>query len=177
METTSEEKLTIAVPVERVIDAAVEKIVAGEYDEEEGYYGGPGVRFRERIEKKIEARIDALLDEALRGFLVENIRARVEPMIDEAVASGFPRFDEYGTPRGTTTWQATIREAIDGLFKGQGYGSRSWASDVAKKAFEEHAAKAFKAEAEAIRAKVREYVDEQLAGTVVKALREAVGLR
>lgn len=62
------------------------------------------------------------------------------------------------------------------MFTSRGY-NKSSAADIAEKAFEKHVKAAFREETEAVRARVRAYVDEQLAGTVVKALREAVGLR
>lgn len=175
------EKLTIALPLERVIDAAVDRIVGdGSYDSEGDYYAGPGDRFRKRIEEKVEARINKLVAEAFDGYLAETIRARVEPKIDAAIAEGFPRFNEYGEAIGTTTWAAVVQEGLARLLgkneRGY-YGRDSWAVKAAKEAFNKHAAAAFAAEIETIRKRVREYVDEQLAGTVVKALREAVGLR
>lgn len=169
-------KVTVEVDEERIVERIVETIVM-EGDWRDG--SEDESRFIRAIKKRVEKELDARIGAALDAALQDDLRARVLPRIEQVVREGFPRFNEWGDPTGTMTWEQAVKGALDSLFKpnGSGYSRDSWAVKAAKEAFEKTAAATFKAEVETIRAKVRAYVDEQLSGAVVKALREAVGLK
>lgn len=174
----SEPKLIVLqIDEAKIIEAVVEQLVTrGTYsDDGEDWYPS---KLSEKLQARIEARLEEVVESAIGDEFKAMVRARVEPVIESAVASGFPRFDRDGRALAPEPFAAYVRGAIDGMFKSTGHYSRkSEATEIAEKLFREHVEKAFKEELEAIRSRVRSYVDEQLAGTVIKSLREAVGLK
>lgn len=171
-------EVKITIEESRIVEAAIDRLMScGRWED-----GSEGVsdfylRLQEKIENAVDAKVTRLLDESATAEL----RERVKPAIEAAVAKGFPDIDEYGQRTGVTPFDVYVRKAIDGMFKAPTSNSYSrahtWAQEEARKLFSAHVEAGFKAEVATIQAKVRGFVDEQLAGSVTKALREAVGLR
>jgi hypothetical protein len=175
---SDEGKITISVERERVLEACVSAVLGHgryEYDDDDG--GAFSSKMQKLVEKRIGDHVDELIDTIAR----EQIEALVGAQIAAVAAEGFPVFDRDGCSHGREPFAAYVRKAIDGMFskhsKHNNFSSRSQATTLAEEAFRVQVQAAFQDEIEAVRTRVREYVDEQLAGTVVKALREAVGLR
>ncbi len=73
--------LTVTVETDRIVEAVIDRVTGGRYDDETGEWaiGGTSERFRKLIEKRIEARLDALLSEAFANEVQDQLRARVAP--------------------------------------------------------------------------------------------------
>ena len=175
----SEEKaVTITVDHDLIVRECVDQIVRGGRYDYDDWETESASGFRERMQQLIESRVNERVDDLVNELALERVRELVGERIEAAVAEGFPVYDRDGRRTGVEPFAAYVRQQIDRMFeKRSDFGRHSNVSvTLAEKAFAAHVQEAFKAEAESVRAKVREWVDEQLAGAVIKSLREAVGL-
>lgn len=175
-----DEKITITIDREHVLGRCVAAVLQGNYEddvEDEFDSHGGAYLFNQRMRKLVEGRVAERVDELVGEIAREKIERLVHEQIEKQVAEGFPIFDEYGKRTSVEPFAAYVRKAIDGMFgQERRYGRRPRAVTMAEEAFRANVEQAFKDEVEAIRKRVRSYVDEQLAGEVVKSLRSAVGL-
>lgn len=134
------------------------------------------VALRAQVKEAIAAEVSKAFDDAVR----EELRAHVKAAIQDIADRGMPTFNRYGEKLEATPWPKVIAEALEGLTKppSGSYGNADTeAKKIARTVFENVITKAVTAELEEVRKRIRTAVDEQLSGSVIKALREAVGLR
>lgn len=130
---------------------------------------------REQVRKAVADEVTRAITEEVRA----DLRAQVKGAIETMAATGMPVFNQYGEPQQPTPWPKVIRESLEGLTKSKDSYNRNTPElvKIAVKVFEEAIGKTITAELEHVKKTIRQAVDEQLSGTVVKALRDAVGLR
>lgn len=176
----------ITVPVEisreELIDAVAARIMQG-YGSSRGWTGddyddpsppNQAVSLEGAVARLVDKRVRETMNEEIAAL----IRTRLEPAIETVLAEGFPQRNHYGEVSGPPQpFDATVRSMVQDELKGRNGACRGWARELFEKVWREQIEAALKGEIETIRAKVRAYVDEQLGGAVVKAMREAVGLR
>lgn len=171
---------------EQVVCALVKSIAGGKV--EQGYYDSDGEwidrkvsgykpSFEEALRNRVSKMLDEKLAEILTDSLNDQLRQIVKARIEEMAEQGMPEFNRYGE-MSFTPWSKAISRALEGLTK---KGSSSYdepkITSIAREAFKENITKILASEAENIKSVIRSAVDEQLSGTVIKTLREAVGLR
>lgn len=131
---------------------------------------------RNRVSKMLDEKLAEVLNDSLKSQLQEIVKARIE----EIAASGLPEFDRYGEMT-FTPWSKAISLALHSLTKlpkgSSSYNNEPKLVSIAREAFKENIVKVLKEEGENVKVAVRAAVDEQLSGTVLKTLREAIGLR
>jgi len=122
---------------------------------------------------RVEQRVAEVLDERLKSLADERLVAEIEAVVRAGVPAPSPR---YGQTR-----LVTFREAVlDQFFtKTDGFrdSGNSWISQRVKETLNALLAKEFAPEIEKARASLREQLDQALSGSMVKALRDALGLR
>lgn len=173
-----EQKITIEVPADRLLETCLEYIVghgdAREYD----YEDSGGARFTRELRKRIDVQVTERVESALGTIIDEEIRARVSPVIDEVCAEGFPIFSEYGEKKRVEPFAIFVRKALESMFSKD---SNSYRTPVGQKlageAFKVHVGAALDAEMKWLREQVRKHVDQRLSGDVVAALRDGLGLK
>lgn len=133
------------------------------------------VSLREQVRKSIADEVSAAITNEVRAEL----RAQVKAALEAMAAGGMPRFNQYGEPMSPEPWPKVIGQALEGLTKSKDSYNRNSPELVtlARKVFEEAIGKTITAELDHVKKAIRQAVDEQLSGTVIKTLREAVGLR
>lgn len=133
------------------------------------------VSLREQVRKAIADEVSAAITNEVRAEL----RAQVKAALEAMAAGGMPRFNQYGEPMSPEPWPKVIGQALEGLTKSKDSYNRNSPELVtlARKVFEEAIGKTITAELDHVKKAIRQAVDEQLSGTVIKTLREAVGLR
>jgi len=172
---------------EQVVCALVKSIAGAKV--EQGYYeedgewvprkvSRPALSFEETLRNRVSKMLDEKLAEVLTIELEDQLRQIVKTRIEEIAEQGMPEFNRYGE-MSYTPWSKAISRALESITKKNGSSSYDQPKvvSIAQEAFKEHVITVLKEESENIKAAVRAAVDEQLSGTVIKTLREAIGLR
>jgi len=130
---------------------------------------------RAQVRKAIADEVSAAITNEVRAEL----RAQVKAALEAMAAGGMPRFNQYGEPMSPEPWPKVIGQALEGLTKSKDSYNRNSPEfvNIVRKVFEEAIGKTITAELDHVKKAIRQAVDEQLSGTVIKTLREAVGLR
>jgi histone H3/H4 len=159
--------VNLVIDEEKVHEAAVERILRDCWGSE--YRTG----LQERVEETVATMVRESCEELVRDVVAEKVRS----VIEEVIAAGFPQYDHWGDRKGpVVSFESYVRKSVEDMMKTRPHGTPSLGGKIAREAFTTHVEKAFKSEMKLIRDKVRGYVDERLAGEVVKSLRDAVGL-
>lgn len=170
---------------EQVVCALVKSIAGGKV--EKGYYDSDGEWIDRKVsgyppsfEESLRNRVSKMLNEKLAEILTDGLEDQlhqiVKARIEEIAEQGMPEFNRYGE-MSFTPWSKAVSRALEGITTKKASYDVPKVVSIAHEAFKENITKVLAAEAENIKSVIRAAVDEQLSGTVIKTLREAVGLR
>ena len=173
---------------DQVVCALVQSIAKGKvkqgYVDEDGEWHPLEVKSPNTFENELRNRVSKMLDEKLAEVLNDSLKSQLQEIlkarVEEIAARGLPEFDRYGEMT-FTPWSKAISLALHSLTKlpkgSSSYNNEPKLVSIAREAFKENIVKVLKEEGENVKVAVRAAVDEQLSGTVIKTLREAIGLR
>lgn len=189
---TKDPELTVTAKIdgraveEQVVHALADRILRGleqthdpDFDEDEpSVYRRlqPSKNLADALRVQVKAAIAAEVSKAFNDEVRKELRTHVKAAIQDVADRGMPSFNRYGERQEAHPWPKVIAEALEGLTKKSGYHDPE-SQKIAREVFTEVITKAMNVEVDALKKKIREAVDEQLSGSVIKALREAVGLR
>jgi len=194
MEDNKSEKFSVDISLNReeildqVVCVLVRSLAEGKVERSSGYYDpdgdwvdtdikvSPGGTFEQTLRNRVSTMLDKRLAEVLNESLKSQLRDMVKSRLEEIAEKGLPEFDRYGEMR-FTPWSKAVAVALEGLTKKSSSYDDPKISTIAKDAFREKITKVLEEESTKIKATIRAAVDEQLSGTVIKTLRDAIGLR
>lgn len=164
---------------EHLVDAMAEKLLT-QYvrDEDTGGAYRDHSPLARQMKEALEQRIDELAAEQVRDCFDEIIKARIVAAVDEVLAEGWRRTDEYGNPRGDKLdLKGRISEHLTKHQSG-GYGreARTFVDELVHKTVESVFTRELQGELEKARKSLRAQLDAVVAGKVAETIKQALGL-
>lgn len=137
----------------------------------------------ERLETEIEtlfnAKLAEVVEERVLAMVDKVAEGTVRPLVDEAIAEGWQKTNEYGEPRGP---KQTLKERIAAMLTenvSRGYGSdaQTRAEKIASGIVEDVFRKEFANEIEAAKKKARGLFESKVQERLGEAIKQAFGVR
>lgn len=165
--------------VEAIASAMLKQMVS-EWDDFAGSYERVAKSpLAEQLEKLIDAKVTEVTTDMVRACFDEKIHKRIADTIDEVLAVGWVKTDNYGNATGASLdLKGRINEIITEK-KSTGYNreSRTLAEKLVAEKVHEVLTRELNAEIEKARASLRSQLDAVVAGKVAETIKQALGLR
>lgn len=130
-------------------------------------------RVQQQISEKLEARIEAVIDEVLGGAVSKAVEARIQAAVDEVLSGGFPQRDPYGRELPAKTLRDLVIEQLDTR---DTYERKPRIPAALDKALNYEIKRIVDEQAAAARETFKAQVDEMVKAKFAEALRKSVGL-
>jgi uncharacterized protein (DUF2267 family) len=182
--TMTTETTKVKITIDGATPQEVSHMVAREFADQLGYSEcedeeeyGPN-----RLHKKVAEMVANVVRERIDPRLEELVDARLEKVVDTIFAEGWQRTDEWGHEKGP---RLTVEKRVDAALsyapKPDNFHynrrERTPLEKAVDKVLGDEIPKMVREETEKVQKLMRKAIDKQLSGSVVKSLRDALGLR